>query len=104
MRKHEIDDYRRNIRRTLEKYKHRTFRNKDELNEDVRKFMNYGIPKRVRLALMVKVSGKIDEKMITMVRNIAIGKQHWMYKEFVEHNGYIVPIWYANAKIEDSCS
>jgi hypothetical protein len=87
------------LKSELEKYKKRIYKDQDELNYELRKFMRR-VSKNVQLALTISFEGAVDEKMITVMRNIALGKQHWMYSEFDEYDGYMLPTWYVNAKLK----
>lgn len=86
------------------KYHNRIFKNKEELNLELRNFMWNEVPKNVHRAITIEHRGEIDEKKVTLLRDIALGKQHWMYAEFIEHNGFMLPRWYVYAKFEsDAC-
>jgi hypothetical protein len=83
----------------IEKYKNKKYKDHEELNYQLREFMRF-VPKNVHLAITISFEGAVDEKMITVMRNIALGKQHWMYSEFDEYDGYMLPTWYVNAKLK----
>jgi hypothetical protein len=87
------------LKSEIEKYKIRTYKDHEELNYQLREFMRR-VPKNVRLALTIEFKGPVYEKIITTMRNIALGKQHWMYSEFDEYDGYMLPTWYYNTKLK----
>jgi hypothetical protein len=82
-------------------YDGRVFKSKEELNSELRNFMWSKVPKKVHLAITISHQGEINEKMVTLLRDITLGKQHWMYSEFIEHNGHMLPKWYVNAKLQN---
>jgi hypothetical protein len=100
MLKYEVEKYRRNLHKIIDSYATRIFKDRNELNIEVRKFMQYAVPKDVHLALSVILSDELNEETVTMRRKIAQGKRHWIYNEFIEHNGFMLPKWYVSAKIQ----
>gem|GEM_PF-4156718 len=102
MRKNEIQKYRNNLKPMIEQLKIKSFKDKDEMNHELRKFLQYAVPKKVQLALTVSHEGEVIEKMVTLMRDIALGKQHWIYSEFIEHDEKILPKWYVNATLQNN--
>lgn len=74
------------------------------LDAELRTFLDEYVPKKVLFALTVSHEGEVTEGIVSLKRRVEIGKRHWMYAEFIEHNGFMLPRWYVTAKLEcDAC-
>jgi hypothetical protein len=83
------------------RYQKLTLETEEELNSALREFLWNKVPKKVLFALTVSHEGDVNENTVSLNRRISIGKQHWMYSEFIEHNGHMLPKWYVNAKLQN---